>query len=133
MALVFIKSALEHLSSVWVELTLALVVAIAYLALAGRARQRATAKLKAKTVEIPICSDQEPTPMQLAIKPLRQGKVIEAIDILNELPEINAGNVPDGIAQNLLLVTSSMPRSNDVMNKLRTLTGKLSSSSLDAA
>merc|ERR1719424_122709 len=128
---------MEHLSCVWVELTLALIAAIAYLAFAGRARQRKSAKVKfqssGKTVEMSSCVEQDLTLDQMVIKALRQAKIAEAIDMMYEMPEVVAGEVPDALAQRLLLVWSRMPKSHEAMIKMKTLSGKISADSLEAA
>jgi len=124
----FIKNALGHASYVWVELTFACIAAGFYFAFAGATR-KAGSKMKAssgslkrdqsKGVEV----EQALTPVQLATNALRRGKIVEAIDIINELPEVEAGNVPDGLAQGLLMVTTKVPRSAQINYKLIVLRG----------
>jgi pentatricopeptide repeat protein len=137
---IFLKSAVEHLSFVWFELSLASIAAIVYLIHAGRARKSKGSKMKiysgsTKTVEVSSSGggDQAQTPVQLSLKALRQGKFVEAIDILNEMPEVIAGDVPEGLAQRLLSGISRMPMSPEVMTKLKTLTQKVSPVALEAA
>jgi len=91
---IFIENVLQHMALVWVELTLASIAAIAYFTLAGWARKSKGAKIKSssgspKQDGKERGNDADLTPTQHIIKVLRQGKLIEAVDLLQELPETN--------------------------------------------
>jgi len=87
------------------------------------------------TTQIPFggVSDADLTPVQLIIKVLRQGRVLEAVDLLQELPETIEGNVPEGLAHRLLVVVTKVPRSSETMSKVRSLAGKIGSAPLEVA
>jgi len=133
---VLITRTLEHLSHIWVELTLAILVAVAYFAFAGRAGKPKGSKSnqnpqQSKNVE--SCEDEQLTPLQLVTKALRQGRITKTISILEQMPEVIAGVVPNGLAQRLLMLLSRVPASSDALNSLQALTGKITSAPLEAA
>jgi len=149
---IFIDKLSHHLSFVWVELTLATIAALVYFALSGRDVKSGVTKMKASSgspqpdrqeqcnspcynTQLPQLesSDQEPSPVQLITKALRQGKIGEAVDLLQELPETKEGSVPEGLAHRLLMVVTRVPRSVDTMSRLKALSGKITSATLEAA
>jgi len=133
---VFIQNALEHFSNVWVELVLASIAVLCYLAIAQKSsKQKSSPRIQKQeqTEDLAAACDQELTPVQVLTKALRQGKVSEAIDMLNDLPEVAAGSVPDCHAQRLLMALPRMPRSADVMVKLKAFAGKISAGPLEVA
>jgi len=132
------QNILEHLSYVWVELALASLVAFAYLAFAGPAGKPKGSSCHnnpepSNTGDAPSCEDQELTPLQLVAKALRQGRITKTINLLEEMPEVIAGSVPNGLAQRLLMLLSRVPAPSDTLQSMKALTGKIASAPLEAA
>jgi pentatricopeptide repeat protein len=132
----FLENFLQHLSFVWIELTLAGIAAIAYL-LFGKAKSKSKDSKMSSSSGSPHSlspsSEPELTPAQLATKALRQGKLVEAIDLIEKLPETAAGSVPDIIAHRLLIVATRAPRSSEVMSRLKSLKGTIQARPLEVA
>lgn len=145
--IIFIRNIVNHLSLVWVELTLASIAAIIYFTLSGGAAKSKATKMKPSSGGtlspkqdaidglIPLCGSSalEPTPVQLITKSLRQGKIGDAVDLLQELPETKQGYVPECLAHRLLMAVARVPRSAETMSSLKALSGKITSASLAAA
>lgn len=75
---------------------------------------------------------QEPTKHQQVTKELRQGKVKNAISLLTELPEVISGHVPVNLAPRLLMAVAKSADFEDLMNDMKSLTGKIEARSLEA-
>mmetsp|Transcript_23221 Transcript_23221/g.37138 ORF Transcript_23221/g.37138 Transcript_23221/m.37138 type:complete len:919 (-) Transcript_23221:95-2851(-) len=136
---IFLGNFLQHLSFVWLELAVAGLVTIAYFMFSGRTVTKSS-KIKRSSgsssatghLLVQSC-EQELSSTQLATRALRQGKMVEAIDLILTLPETNEGYVPDHLAHRLLIVATRAPRSTEVMSKLKSLKGKISSRPLENA
>jgi pentatricopeptide repeat protein len=143
---VFVTNVLHHLSLVKMELAIATITVIAYYvskAIFPRRSVTKGSKMKAssdKSEDQPAMEksptqnfEQDLTASQMATRALRQGKMVEAIDLILSLPETATGIVPDHLAHRLLIVVTRAPRSTEVMSKLKALTGKISSLPLEKA
>jgi pentatricopeptide repeat protein len=143
---ILIDETIQYASLIWVELILASLAAIFYFTLSGLAGKSGSAKMKPSSgafrqeqssdVKFPqrggSCESSPPTPVQLIMKALRQGKVIEAIDLIQTIPEASE-SLPEGLAHRLLMAVSKGSRSSETLAKLAVLAGKISSATLDVA
>jgi len=135
-----ISSAMELVSLVWMELTMACLAALVWFTVSGIA---VPAKPKrAKKFESDGAEEQRNrssrmpaeqfTPLQLAAKALREGRLCDAIVVLQELPETLAGYVPANIAPRLLMAVAKATNFDEVMVELKLLEGKIESRALEA-
>jgi pentatricopeptide repeat protein len=135
----FIRNAVEHASYVWVELTLACIAVAFYYTCQSLKRKAKASKMKSSSGSLKqdqfkgVDLEQELTPAQQAAGALRRGKIAEAIDLINELPETMNGNVPEALARSLLNVVTKIPRSPQITYKLESLAGLIGSAPLEAA
>lgn len=128
----------EVLRVVWMEVAIASVAATVYFTLTGWVALPGGKKVDAappKTSQVPIGkgANQQSTPYQLATKTLRQGNVISAIVLLQQLPETIDGSVPPAIAPRLLIAAAKASNFDEVMIELRSLSGKIETRSFEAA
>jgi len=72
------------------------------------------------------------TPLQLAAKALRDGKLCDAIVLLQELPETCVGHVPANIAPRLLMAVAKAANFGEAMVELKVLEGKFESRAFEA-
>jgi len=134
---IFLTKALEHVSTVWLELVLACLAAALYFAQSAKATtpKRSKDVTAAPNPEEPGTMSQYPdkdlTASQLALKAMRQGRMGEAIALIQHSPDA-IRRVPTDLACRLLLSIARLPKSN-MSAELKVLTGKISSQALDAA
>jgi len=140
-ASIFITTVLEHVSAVWLELVLACLAAFIYFAHSAKAAtskrskyagtSSATAPQTKEQGNMSPYADKELTASQLALKAMRQGRMSEAIALIQHSPDA-IRRVPTDLACRLLLSIAKLPKSN-MSAELKVLTGKISSQALDAA
>jgi pentatricopeptide repeat protein len=138
MASIFFEQTMEHLSNVWLELALAALAVIAYLVLGGKKSAKATRSENNSSscdvfAEQSSDNDHDLTRAQLALKMIRQGKMSEAISIIQHLSATNHGYVPFDVASRLLIAAAKMPKLSSMPQEFKALAGKITSASLDAA
>jgi len=142
-ASILFEKVMAHISTVWLELFLAAFAAILYKSMAGKGSKRESPKkapLLRSEIRVPTerdvthrHQDQDLDETQLVLKALRQGRISEAISIIQRLPETVAGQVPVDIASRLLTYAAKMPKLCDMPGEFKTLAGKINPSSLEAA
>jgi pentatricopeptide repeat protein len=135
---------MEHASKVWLELILASLAAVLYLTLAGKDKKgKRPSKSGTPTAQGTRAFVEEPepvqtlsqslTPQQMALRALRQGKVGDAISLIQRLTETASGEVPVELAYRLLACASRLPRMSDVPTEIKSLAGKISAPALESA
>jgi len=133
---------MEHLSKVWIELVLATIAAIVYLTVISKPKVSkrgqkiptpcgAVANPEEQRTKVQ-CPEQELTSSQLALKAMRQGKMHEAITLIQRSPDA-IRRVPFDLACRLLITIAKTPKLNSMADDLKVFTGKISSQALDAA
>jgi len=139
---VFSTSAIvELVSLVWMELTMACLAALVWFTVSGivvspkpkRAKKienHGAEEQDKRSLPLPV---SKMTPLQLAAKALRDGKLSDAIAILQELPETLAGSVPPNIAPRLLMAVAKAPNFDEATAEVKVFEGKIESRALEAA
>jgi pentatricopeptide repeat protein len=138
----FVSHVEDHLSQVWLELVLAGLVAILYFVHSKKTLKKGSKRNAASSAESVLAmsrnipqgnTDQDLTQSQVVYKALRQGKLNEAVSLLQKMPETVAGNVPHELAYRLLITCSKMQKFREVSDNLKVLAGKVASEPLETA
>jgi len=135
-----VSNIVELVSLVWMEVTMACLAALVWFTVSGvvvSPKSKRSKKLERhgaqeqgeRSLPLPV---EKMTPLQLAAKALREGRVCDAIVLLQELPETLAGYVPANIAPRLLMAVARAPNFNEAMVELKVFEGKIESRSLEA-
>jgi pentatricopeptide repeat protein len=125
---------LDQFSMVWLELALAIFAALLYSIMSGKQTKRgnnAKLTISADPIVEAKSDPAPPTPEELAAGALALGNITEAIMMIKELPETNAGSVPPNIATRLLRVVANSQRIDDMLPQLMLLKGKITAGPLE--
>jgi len=132
-------NAVELLSVVWVEATMAMVAALVWFSVSGsvvlaKGSKNLTSDQGKRSPRLPCAGGSEqPTPVQIATKALRQGRLSEGIALTLQLPETLAGHVPASIAPRLLMAAVKASNFEEALADLKVLAGKFEARALEAA
>jgi pentatricopeptide repeat protein len=111
---------------VWTELTLGIIAFTVYLCITRKTKR--TSNKNAVCSAVPAHEDQRRANLQPVIKALREGKLIEAIALVQRYR-----HVPNDVALEMLMSAARMARLSDVKSDLKTLAGKITAQPLEAA
>ena len=128
-----ITNIVELVSLVWMEVAMACLAALVWFTVSGivvSPKPKRAKKIESlgaeeqgqKSLRLP---GENLTPLQLAARALRDGKLREAVVLLQELPETLAGSVPANIAPRLLMAVAKAPNFDEAMAELKTLESKI--------
>jgi len=128
----------EHMSKVWLELILAGICAVVYLAFSKKPAAKRSKNIvyscddSCSNEEQSNVPDHELTASQLALKAMRQGRMQEAIALIQRSPDC-IRRLPNDLAARLLITVAKLPKSATSAEELKVLTGKISSQALNTA
>jgi len=137
MVAAILSVAMEHVSKVWLELVLASIAAIVYFTFSNKQPapcKRAKTSVTASSEDDVTNTDQgteELTSSQVALKALRQGKIADAIALLQRSPDA-IRRVPFDLACRLLMTIAKTPKLGFNTEHLKAFTGKISPLALEA-
>jgi len=135
-----VSNIVELLSLVWMEVTMACLAALVWFTVSGivvSPKPKRSKKLEnhgaeeqnKRSLRLPV---EKMTPLQVAAKALREGRLGDAIAQLQELPETIAGSVPANIAPRLLMAVARAPNFDEAMVELKVFEGKIESRAFEA-
>lgn len=126
--------AVEILSMVWMEVTMASLAAMVWFTITGGiAVQKGMKKLDDSQDPPKVQSSETPSPAQLATKALRQGKLREAVGLIQHLPETVDGRVPASVAPRLLTAAAKAPSPSQALVEIALLAGKIETRAFEAS
>jgi len=132
-------NAVELLSVVWVEVTMASLAALVWFTVSGsillpKGSKKLASEPGKQSPRLPYAvGSEQSTPFQMASKVLRQGKLSEGIALVLQLPETLAGQIPASIAPRLLMAVAKAPDFDEALVQLKVLAGKVEARALEAA
>jgi pentatricopeptide repeat protein len=124
-------SAAELVRIAWMEIAMASFAATVYFTLTGWLVQGKKVKSAKHQQNSGLC-DQEPTAHQQIAKALRQGKVKDAIALLQQLPDFVNGCLPVNLAPRLLMAVAKSSKFDELIMEMRGFIGKIEARSLEA-
>jgi len=135
-----ISNIVELVSLVWMEVTMACLAALVWFTVSGivvSPKPKHSKKMKSnegeeqgkKFSQSPV---EKLAPLQLAAKALRDGKLCDAIVLLQELPETLTGYVPANIAPRLLMAVARASNFDEALAELKVFEGKIESRAFEA-
>lgn len=131
----FTEKTLEHLSTVWIELTFALLAAIAYFIISkskpGSKREKKNTPSGNIVNGTEKAGSSEPSTAQLAYRAVKEGRVAEAVGFVQQLPETVKGSVPNNLAMRLLSAATEMQKPSEMRSVFRPLKGKIKAGPLE--
>jgi pentatricopeptide repeat protein len=127
-------SAVDMLSTVWVELTMASLAALVWFTVTGTVYMPKGSR-KFERVSPPRSPRGEPSAaqIQLATKALRQGRLSDGISLLKDLPETCTGCIPATAAPRLLMAVAKAANFEEALAHASVLSGKVEPRALEAA
>lgn len=130
-------NAMDLISVVWVEVTMASLAAMVWFTISGTVLLPKTSKKidsspGKQSPRSPRGGDDQSALYQLAVKALRQGRLSEAISLVQQLPEVLDGNVPANIAPRLLMAVAKAANFDEALSQLKVFVGKVEARALEA-
>ena len=132
-------NAVELLSVVWVEVTMASLAAMVWFTVSGsitrlpKGSKKLDSEQGKRSPRLPCAGGSEQSaPFQMATKALRQGRLSDAIALVLQLPETLAGHVPASIAPRLLMSVAKASNFEEALAEIKVLAGKVEARALEA-
>jgi pentatricopeptide repeat protein len=132
-------AAVELISTVWVEVTMASMAALVWCAFTGTVFLPKGSKKLDFANNQPAVEQGKRSPrnvqlnsVQLATTALRQGKVAEAVALLQQVPEVQDGQVPANVAPRLLMAVAKAPNFDEALAAVKVFAGQIEARALEA-
>lgn len=132
-------NAMELLSVVWVEVTMASLAALVWFSVSGTVMLVKNPKKidSDQNKRSPRSTGQNGNDQsalsQLATKALRQGRISEAVALVQQLPEVVDGHVPANIAPRLLMAVAKASDMVTSIKEVQIFAGKIEARALEGA